>query len=87
MNPGFGVEYRLTVSLKEAETWSSESPFIPGSDWLPNVGFGQLEDLWADYLHHYAHQWDGMIIFYCTLTAGIRGIQLKEWLRNGLNWS
>ena len=39
---------------------------IPESDWLPNVGFGQLEELWADYLQHYAQQWDGMIIFYCT---------------------
>ena len=29
---------------------------IPGSDWLPNVGFGQLEDFWADYLQHYAQQ-------------------------------
>ncbi|MBT6726146.1 MAG: hypothetical protein HN867_08000 [Deltaproteobacteria bacterium] len=30
---------------------------------MPNVGSEQLEDLWADYLQHYAQQWDGMIIF------------------------
>ena len=36
---------------------------ILGSDWLQNVCFGQLEELWADYLQHYAQQWDGMIIF------------------------
>ena len=41
-------------------------PIIPGSEWLPNVGFGQLEELRADYLQHYAQQWDGMIIFFCT---------------------
>ena len=41
-------------------------PIIPGSECLPNVGFGQLEELWADYLQHYAQQWDGMIIFFCT---------------------
>ena len=39
---------------------------IPGSDWLPNVGFGQLEDFWADYLQHYAQHWGGMFIFFCT---------------------
>ena len=54
---------------------------------MSNVGFGQLEELWADYLQHYAHHWDGMIIVDCTPDPGIRGIQLKEWLRNGLNWS
>ena len=27
-------------------------PIIPGSEWLPNVGFGQLEEPWADYLQH-----------------------------------
>ena len=27
-----------------------------------------------------------MIIFYYPLTAGIRGMLLKEWLRNGLIW-
>jgi hypothetical protein len=46
-------------------TFSSNQPLtiILGSDWLQNVGFGQLEELWADYLQHYAQQWDGMIIF------------------------
>ena len=39
---------------------------ISGSACLPNVGFGQLEDLWVDYLQHYVHQWDGVIIIYCT---------------------
>ena len=57
---------------------------IPKSDWLPNVGFGQLEELWAAHLQHYAQKWYGMIIFYYPLTAGIRGMLLKEWLRNGL---
>ena len=37
---------------------------IPKSDWLPNVGFGQLEELWAAHLQHYAQKWYGMIIFY-----------------------
>ena len=27
---------------------------IPGSDLLHNVGFGLMEELWADYLQHYA---------------------------------
>ena len=45
---------------------------FPGSNWLPNFDFGQLEELQADYLQHYAQQWDRMMIFYCNLTAGIR---------------
>ena len=59
---------------------------ITGNGGLPNVGFGQLEELWADYLQHYAQQWGGIIIFYCTPDCWHWGIRLKEWLINGLNW-
>ena len=57
-------------------------PIIPGRDWLPNVDFEHLEELWADYLQHYAQQWEGMIIFFAPLTVGIHGIHLKEWLKS-----